>query len=55
MPEMSDKERMAQLEKELSALQVRVDFLFKTFGLTGRETDDELRQRVTIPAPAPVP
>lgn len=48
----TDKERIVQLERELEELQVRVDFLFKTFGLTGKETEDELRQRVTIPAPA---
>ena len=55
MAEVSDKERITQLERELSDLQVRVDFLFKTFGLTGKETEEELRSRVTIPAPAPVP
>ncbi len=51
--ELSDKDRIVQLERELSELQVRVDFLFKTFGLTGKETEEDLKQRVTIPAPAP--
>lgn len=55
MPEMSDADRIAQLEKELGELQIRVDWLFKTFGLNGKETEEELRARVTIPAPAPAP
>lgn len=55
MVALTDKERITQLEHQLSQLQVRVDFLFKTFGLTGKETEDDLRSRVTIPAPAPTP
>jgi len=49
----TDKTRIAQLERELSELRTRVDYIYRTFGLTGEEVQDELRQRVTMPAPAP--
>lgn len=49
----TDKIRIAQLERDLETLRARVDYIYRTFGLTGEEGQDELRQRVTLPAPAP--
>lgn len=49
----TDKTRIIQLESELEELRSRMDYVYRALGLTGDEEQDELRQRVTIPAPAP--